>query len=83
MGTLFDKRTIAGLTSANTATYPHGLGKTPDRVDIRFIATLATSTNWYGINALADASNVTLQNAGATTSPNMEVCAIVQHSIMN
>ncbi len=83
MGTYLDKRTFAGLTSGNTATYPHGLGKTPDQVNVRYIATLATTTNFYQLNALADISNVTIQNAGATTSPNFEVCAIVGHLVIS
>ncbi len=77
-----DKRTLAGLTSGNTATYPHGLGKTPDMVNVRFISTLATNTNMPLMCPLADGSNVTVQNCGATTSPAMEVTTSVFHSLV-
>jgi hypothetical protein len=82
MGTFSDKRTLAGLTSGAAATYPHGLGKIPDEVKVRFIATLATNTNWFQVVPIVDINNVTLQNVGATTSPNMEVVASVLHTII-
>jgi hypothetical protein len=77
-----DKRTIAGLASGGTATYPHGLGKAPDTVIVRWIATLATAAAVANIAALVDATNVSLQNIGSVVSPNMEVCAVVFHSLM-
>lgn len=79
---LTDKRTIAGIASGGTATYPHGLGKTPDTVIIRWIQTLATAAAVGSIAALYDASNVTLQNIGSVLSPNMEASTIIFHSIM-
>lgn len=77
-----DKRTIAGLASGGTATYPHGLGKMPDAVFIRWIATLATAAAVASISALVDASNVSLQNIGSVLSPNMEVNAVIWHGLM-
>ncbi len=77
-----DKRTIAGIASGGTATYPHGLGKAPDTVIVRWIATLATAAAVASISALVDASNVSLQNIGSVASPNMEVSAIIFHSVI-
>jgi hypothetical protein len=77
-----DKRTLAGLVSNGTATYPHGLQKTPDTVIIRFIQTLLTAPNQGNMVALVDATNVTVQNIDLAASPDMEICTLVFHSIM-
>ncbi len=77
-----DKRTLAGLTTLDNVTFAHGLGGTPDAVFVRYIATLATSTSWFGANAVANATNVTINNPGNATGPDMEVCAIRFHSII-
>jgi len=77
-----EKRTQAALTANQTATFAHGLAGAPDAVHIRFVATLASTTNWIGVNAVVDATNVTLQNGGATTSPAMEICAVRYHSLI-
>jgi len=79
---LTDKRTIAGIASGGTATYPHGLGKVPDTVVVRWNQTLATAAAVASIVPLIDASNVTLQNIGSVLSPNMEVSTIVFHSLI-
>ena len=77
-----DKRTIAGLTTLDNATFAHGLGGVPDAVFVRYIATLGTSTSWFNANAVIDAINVTINNPGNATSPDMEVCTIRFHSII-
>jgi len=77
-----EKRTIAGLAAEGTVTFAHGLGATPDVVHIRHIATLASSVSWINIAAPVDATNVTLQNFGRTTSPDMEVIAMRFHSLI-
>jgi hypothetical protein len=81
MGTFLDKRTIAGLTSQANITFPHGLGKNPDAVIVRFVASIAT-TSYVQIAKYIDASNVTLVNFGNVTCPAMEVCTLVFHGIM-
>jgi len=82
MRALIDKRTLTGLSTLDNFTYAHGLGGIPDAVFIRYIATLGTSTSWFNANAVIDATNITINNPGNATSPNMEVCAVLFHSII-
>lgn len=82
MRAYIDKRTLAALTTLDVATYAHGVGATPHAVFVRFIGTIATSTNWWGAIASVDVSNVTIQNPGDATGPAMEVCALRFHSIV-
>lgn len=85
LGTRIDKRTLACPTTLDVATFAHALGGTPDAVYVRHIATIATAatvTQWYNINAAYDATNVTLQNEGNITGPNIEVCTVRFHSII-
>lgn len=77
-----DKRTNAGLTSLDILTYAHGLPATPDAVYFRYIATIATATAWFGLNAAVDAANVTVRNMGDATSPDFEVVAVRFHSLI-
>jgi hypothetical protein len=77
-----DKRTLAGLTTLDNATFAHGLGGTPDAVFVRWIVSQASNTSWYGANVVYNASNVTINNPGNATSPNMEVCTVRFHSII-
>ncbi len=81
-----DKRTLAAMAAATATndfvTYPHGLGKIPDTVIVRWNQTFATAAAIAQIAALFDASNVSLRNIGAVASPTMEVCTIVFHSII-
>lgn len=77
-----DKRTIAGIGSLGTATYAHGLGGVPDGVLIRYIASNGSSTSWYDINAVVDATNVSLRNPGNAGGPNFEVCTLRYHSLI-
>jgi len=83
---LTDKRTLAAIPATTSVTvfvtYPHGLGKTPDTVIVRYNQVIASATAVGHIVALFDASNVSLQNIGALASPTMEVSAIVFHSII-
>jgi hypothetical protein len=82
MNVNIDKRTIANIASGGNATYAHGLPGTPDTVDIRFVATIAVTTNWIRINARVDPVNVTLYNDGTAGSGVMEVCAMQFHSLI-
>lgn len=77
-----DKRTLAGLTTLDNVTFAHGLGGVPDAVFVRYIATVATATSWWGANAVVDGTNVTLNNPGNATSMNMEVCTLRFHSLI-
>lgn len=78
-----DKRTLAGLASGGTATFAHGLPIAPDTVQIRFLNAGATATgNNVNMRAVIDATNVTIENAGAAASDNYEVVSIAFHSII-
>lgn len=77
-----DKRTNAGLTTLDVLTYAHGLGGVPDAVYLRYINTINTAAGWSGLNAVFDATNVTIRNAGNATSPNFEACALRFHSLI-
>jgi hypothetical protein len=77
-----DKRTIAGLTSLDVATFAHGLLGAPHAVLVRFVLTVGAATSWYSINAQANATNVTLQNIGNTPSNDFEVCTLRYHSLI-
>ncbi len=77
-----DKRTIAALTAEQSASYAHGLPSTPDTVDIRFVASKASNSNFFGCCALVGAANITIQNAGSTTTPAMEIVAMCLHSMI-
>lgn len=72
-----------GITFGTNVVFAHGLGVEPDAVFIRFREALTPNpTNWYGIVAVCDVDNVTLQNMGDVISPTMEVCAVRFHSII-
>jgi hypothetical protein len=77
-----DKRTIAGLAADGTATYAHGLNGTPDTVQVRFIVATAVSALYRHVCAVVDATNVTINNAGAAACQDMEICAIRFHSMI-
>jgi len=83
---LTDKRTLVAIAPAGGTnvwiTYPHGLGKTPDTVIIRYNQPLGTATQVAKVIAIFDASNVSLQNISTINSPTMEVSTIVFHSII-
>ncbi len=82
LGSYIDSRTNAGLTTDNSVTFAHGLPAAPDFHVINYIATIATATNWSSLSVLSDATNVTVDNGGTTTSPNFRVVSIVAHSII-
>jgi hypothetical protein len=84
---LTDKRTLPAMAVATAlndwgATYPHGLGKQPDTVIVRFNQAFATATQLAHIAAVFDATNVSLMNIGGAVSPTMEVCTVIFHSII-
>jgi len=82
LGSFIDTRTNAGLTSDNSLTFAHGLPAAPDFAFIQYIATIATATNHFNLSVLTDATNVTVDNGGSTTSPNFRVVTVVAHSII-
>jgi hypothetical protein len=84
MGVLIDKRAQAAMASDASVTFAHGLGGVPDSVAIRYVSTLASSTNWSvgGVDAPVDATNVTLRNSGFTTVPAMEIVTMIMHSMI-
>ena len=84
MRVLIDKRTQAGLTTDESVAFAHGLGGVPDSVAIRYIATLASNTDWGvgGVDAPVNATNVTLRNSGFTTVPDMEIVTMRMHSLI-
>jgi hypothetical protein len=82
LGAFIDSRTNAGLTSDNSLTFAHGLPASPDFVLVQYIATIATATNHFNLSALSDATNVTIDNGGSTTSPNFRVVSVVAQSII-
>lgn len=83
---LTDKRTLAAMAVATAIndwiTYPHGLGKTPDQVVVRFNQAFVTASHIAHIVPIYDASNVSLMNIGGVISPTMEVSTVIFHSII-
>jgi hypothetical protein len=81
-----DSRTIAGMAADATATYAHGLPAAPDIVNIGFLNVALTATTLHvgnqGIRAVADATNITLNNAGGGLSVDLDVAAICCHSMI-
>ncbi len=78
-----DKRTNATIASNANISFAHGLPAAPDAVQIRHVATLASTTAWVGgIAALVDATNVSLYNCGRATSGALEITSMVFHSII-
>lgn len=82
LGTYIESRTIAGLTSAESTSYAHGLGASPDFAIVQFIQTLATSNTVAMISVEHNATNVTVRNNGNVTSPNLRIVVIQAHSII-
>lgn len=82
IGTYIDQRTLAAINTNASASFAHGLGAAPHMVDIREIVSTASATNWVGIQAIVDATNVSLYNAGAANSQNLMVTSIRFHSII-
>ena len=83
MGTLTDKRTLAGIGAGLMVTYAHGLPAAPDAIHIRIIqASAATITNMPILFTPVDSSNVTISNLGSGSTPNLEVCAVRFHAIV-
>lgn len=82
MNVQIDKRTLPTIASNASATFAHGLPGAPDAVDIRFLASIATTTNWIRIVALVDGTNVSLYNDGTATSGTFEICTMTFHSLI-
>jgi dihydroorotase len=82
LGTYIDQRTLAALNSNASTSFAHGLGAAPHMVDVRETATNASATSFAKIQALVDATNVTLNNAGSANSQALMVTTIRFHSIM-
>ena len=82
MRVLIDKRTNAGLAGNASLTFAHLLGGAPDTVDVRFITNIPTTSGFVGITAPADGTNVTIQNAGASPSPDFEVVSMRFHTLI-
>ncbi len=82
MGTLTDKRTLAGIGAGLMATYAHGLPSAPDTIHIRIIQASATISTLPVLFTPVDSSNVTISNIGSGSSPNLEVCAVKFHAIV-
>lgn len=81
LGTFIDSRTLAGLTTADTATYAHGLPAAPDCVIIQENTTTNNTSNLkFAIQS--DATNVSVWNYGEGTSADLRAVAIVFHSIL-
>lgn len=82
LGSFIDVRTIAGVAANATTTFAHALPASPDFVFAVGAVTTASAVSAYMINALWDATNVTVQNSGEGPSPALRVMSIVAHSIV-
>lgn len=89
LGTFIDVRTIASIAAQGTATFAHGIssaasqaGGTPDWCFAQGAATVASATNWFGFVTLLDATNVTVQNPGAASTPTANVVTVRAQSII-
>lgn len=80
LGTLIDSRTIDTLTTGADTSFAHGLPSTPHAVIINCSTGAATSA--HALNAVFNATNVTIQNSGRGTSPTAKVTTVVFHSIV-
>lgn len=82
LATFIDVRTIAGIAANGTSTFAHGCPASPDFVFAVGAVTTASAVSAYMINALWDATNVTVQNSGEGPSPALRVISVVAHSII-
>ncbi len=82
MRVLIDKRTQAAMAGNASITFAHLLGGAPDTVDIRFITNIPTTSGFVGITAPVDGTNITIQNCGASPSPDFEIVSMRLHSII-
>ncbi len=82
MGTLTDKRTLAGIGAGLMVTYAHGLPTAPDAIHIRIIQASASISSMPLLFTPVDNSNVTISNIGTGSIPNIEVCAVKFHAIV-
>ena len=82
LGSFIDSRTTTAVVSGSSASFAHGCPANPDIVWTEPIASLASSTNWYHVYGLHDATNVTLHNDGGANGPSQRVVSAVLHSII-
>lgn len=82
LASYIDSRTVAGIAANATVSFAHGLPASPDFVFAVGAVTTASSVSAYMINALWDATNATLQNAGEGPSPALRVISVVVHSMI-
>lgn len=80
LGTLIDSRTLAGLTTADTVTYAHGLPAAPDCIIVQENTTTNNTSN-LKFSIKSDATNVSIWNYGEGTSATLRAVALVFHSI--
>ena len=82
LGAFIDSRTTTAVTSGNSASFAHGCPANPDITWGEPTASIASSTNWWHVFGLHDATNVTLHNPGGANSPTMRVLSAVLHSVI-
>ena len=82
LGSFIDVRTIAAIAANGSASFAHGLPASPDFVWAVGSVTTASAVSAYMINALFDATHVTLQNSGEGPSAALRVISVVAHSII-
>jgi len=82
LGAFIDSRTIAAVVSGNSATFAHSLPANPHIVWVEPNVSLGSSTNWYHVYALHDATNVTLHNDGGANGPVHRIVSAVLHSVI-
>lgn len=82
LGSFIDVRTLATMTAEGTASFAHGLPASPDFIIVVGASTRSSNVSAYEVNALWDATNVTLQNMGEGNSPVLRVISVVAHSII-
>ena len=82
LSTYIDVRTNAAMAAEGSTTFAHGLPASPDFVIVCGRSTRSSNVSAYMINALFDATNVTLQNSGEGASAILNIITVVAHSII-
>lgn len=82
LGAYIDQRTLAAIAAEGSFSYAHGLPAAPDFVIVHGSATTTSNVSAYFINALFDATNVTIQNSGEGGTPTLNATAVVAHSVI-
>ena len=81
LGSFIDVRTNALIATTATTTFAHGLPAAPDFAIVQQISTAATN-GVGGVDAIFDATNVTLRNNAAANSPVIRIITVVAHSVI-